>query len=90
MITVFYLVCCSLTTLRELVKLVAPTAAVQAGLIFDADFDAAPRTDPAILCREDEESEWGSDDEEPGVRHGEEFQVREQLTLRTASHVTSS
>ena len=31
---------------------------------------------PVHMCREDEESEWGSEDEEPGVRHGEEFQAR--------------
>ncbi len=36
-----------------------------------------------IMHREDEESEWGSEDEEPGVRHGEEFQVRSALLLMT-------
>lgn len=39
---------------------------------------------PAVLGREDEESEWESEDDEPGVRHGEEFQVR-----RTNPHLPS-
>ena len=70
------LICRSMTSLSIADRLLTSSAGVASLLLIGP-------TGPATLCREDEESEWESEDEEPGVRHGEEFQVQQATWLVT-------